>query len=383
MPSLDDIVQVAESLEKSPVAVIEDRCVSVRNRNSTCRKCVHICQTQAIEVSANEIHLDASLCMACGACTSVCPTEALVPLKPTDAELSRAAAKAASMLEGHAVFACARISSKHLADPSLYAEVPCLARMEESILLSLVAHGANRVTLVDGVCDTCKYRSCVPSINDTVTFVNELIEAQGGNVRVERVSEFPQVLLADDTRGLFGSTRRGFFADAAGAAKETAMAAARTTIEQELGYKPKKESIGSRLRVTESGTMPQLEMPRHDVTINAMDAIGFPVVERIESRRFASVSIDATKCNACGMCAMFCPTGALKRDETDDVSSDIKQLEFTACECVQCGLCRDVCWKGALSVSSEVPTDQLFDFDPVVFDLRKANRPKMIGLGRR
>ena len=122
---------------------------------------------------------------------------------------------------------------------------------------------------------------------------------------------------------------------------------------------------------------------RRDVTINAMDAIGFPVVERIDSRRFASISIDVAKCNACGMCAMFCPTGALKRDETDDVSSDIQQLEFTACECVQCGLCRDVCWKGALSVSSEVPADQLFDFDPVVFDLRKASRPKMIGLGRR
>ena len=85
--------------------------------------------------------------------------------------------------------------------------------------------------------------------------------------------------------------------------------------------------------------MPQLEMPRHDVTINAMDAIGFPVVECIESRRFASVSIDVTKCNACGMCAMFCPTGALKRDETDDVSSDIKQLEFTACELIYHPLC--------------------------------------------
>ena len=43
--------------------------------------------------------------------------------------------------------------------------------------------------------------------------------------------------------------------------------------------------------------------------------------------------------------------------------------------CVQCGLCVDVCWKGALTLSSKVSTAQLFDFEPVVFDLAAAKRP--------
>lgn len=376
MPSLDEIVQVAESLEKSPVAVIDDRCVAVRNRNSTCRKCVHACQVNAIEISANEIHLNASLCMACGACASVCPTEALVPLQPTDADLARSAAESSSAFEGRALFACARIASKRLADPRLYTEVPCLARLDESVVLSLVAHGVDEVSFVDGGCETCKYRACVPEIEDTVRNANELLAAQGSSICVIRSSSFPDAALVESTEGLYGSTRRGFFSEAASAAKETALVAARTTIEQELGYKDVEASIGERLRVTEDGTMPRLGMPRHDVTINAMDAIGAPVQDVIDTRRFGSVTIDLDKCNACGMCVVFCTTGALRREGSEKASDPVKLLEFSASECVQCGLCRDVCWKGALTLSSQVSTAQIFDFEPVTFDLGSVGQKK-------
>ena len=382
MPSINDIVQVAGALEKSPVAVVQDRCVAVRNRNATCRKCVDACQVDAIDISANEIHLDAGLCMACGACTTVCPNEALVPLKPTDSSLSQAAAEATSALQGRALLACARIASKKLADPRLYAEVPCLARLDESLILSLVAHGAHEVAFVDGGCSSCKYRACVAAIEATVQYSNELLAAHGSEVRVQRASSFPEEVLIESAEGLFGSTRRSFFTDAADMAKETAMVAARTTIVQELGYKLPETPIGERLRVTEDGTMPRLPMPRHDVTINSMDAIGWPVAESIDTRRFGCVTINSAKCNACGMCAVFCSTGALRRNEPTNASDPLKYLEFSASECVQCGLCRDVCWKGALLLSAEVPTAQIFDFEPVTFDMSGVNRPKGKAFGR-
>ena len=175
--------------------------------------------------------------------------------------LRYSSAQAASNLDGHAVVACARISSKHLADPSLYAEVPCLARIDESCLLSLAAHGATQITLVDGVFATCKYRECVPSIDATVDYSNELLRAHGSDVRVQRASEFPEATLVENAEGLFGSTRRGFFSEAASAAKETALTAARTTIEQELGYTVEVPKIGERLRVGADGAMPRLSMP--------------------------------------------------------------------------------------------------------------------------
>ena len=374
MPNIHDLVNMAEALEKSPVLVVRDRCVVVRNRNSSCRKCEDACQVDAIEVYANQIELDAGACMACGACTTVCPTEALVSISPTDADLSQSVARAADANDGAAIFACARISSKHKADPSRYAEVPCLARVDESVVLNLVAHGASDVLLVDGDCSTCKYQACVPLIEATVRYSNELMAAQGGSARARRASEFPDELYLDSTAGVFGSTRRGFFSDAASMAKETAMTAAKTTIEQELGYVVEEAPIGERLRVSESGSMPRLDMPRHDTTINAMDMIGAPCVDSIETRRFGSVTIDTAKCNACGMCAVFCPTGAMTRDESERPGDPVRYLEFSACDCVQCGMCSDVCWKDALTLSGPVSLDELFDFEPVRFDT--PNAPK-------
>ena len=374
MPNVNDLMQIAEALEKSPVAILRDRCVAVRNRNASCRRCIAACSAGAIEVAANEIRLDAGECTSCGACTAVCPTEALVPVAPLEADLASAAAEATLAAEGAAVFACARISSKRQADPRLYAEVPCLARLEESLLLALVSRGATDVLLVDGTCATCKYRGGIPCIDATVLYANELLAAQGSGVRVRRASAFPAALLTD-TEGLHGSTRRGFFAEAAGAARDTAMTAAKATLAQELGLKTAEPEIGERLRVSADGSMPRLTMERHDALINAMDLIGAPVVDSMESRRFASISIDVPNCNACGMCAVFCPTGAIQRDSAEAASSPVRYLEFSAASCVQCGLCADVCWKGALTMSARVSTSQLFDFEPVTFDLSGARRP--------
>ena len=375
MPNINDIVQIAEAMGKSPVVVVPERCAAVRNRNATCRTCIDVCQADAIEVRANELNLNASLCVACGACATVCPTEALLSVAPPDAELARSAAEAAVANDGTAVFACARMAAKRVADPALFAEVPCMARVDESMVLSLVSHGAMDVLLVDGNCATCKYGACDAAIAETVEQANRLLEVHGSAVRVRRASAFPDSLLADDTQGMYGATRRGFFSDAAGAAKDTVVTAARTTIEQELGYADRR-TIGERLRVSDTGEMAQFPMPRHEVAINALDAIGAPTAERVESRLFGTVDIDINRCNACGMCAVFCPTGALRRDPAEKALAALKYLEFSACECVQCGLCVDVCWKEALTLSNSVPADELYDFEPRTFHMKGVKRKK-------
>ena len=377
MPSINDIMQVAESLEKSPVIIVGDRCVAVRNRNASCRRCVKTCPADAVSVKVNEATIDASSCIACGACVAACPTEAIVSVKPTGSDVRSAAFGSISKNGGRAVVACARIASKRQADPGRYAEVPCLPHASETLAIQLVAQGAAEVMLVDGNCATCKHGMCASAIDEAVQHANALLAAHGSEARVVRRTGFPEDMRGEGAASMHGSTRRGFFSDAAVAAKETAKAAAKATLESELGYKLDEPSIGERLRVTEAGTLPLLKTPSHEAAINALDVIGIPESGAIESRLFGSVSIDVKKCNACGMCAVFCPTGALSRNPAEKPSDPIRFFEFSASDCVQCGICVDVCWKGALTLSTSVEAAELYDFEPKTFKLPKAKKKRL------
>ena len=370
-------MQVAEALEKSPIAVVSDRCVAVRNRNASCRRCAVACPVDAITVQANEVKLDAGSCIACGACVPACPTEALVPVKPTDDDVRLGAVGSIRKNDGRAVIACARIASKCQADPACFAGVPCLPRATETLMVELAAQGAKEVMLVDGNCATCKHGVCVPAIDEAMQRADALLAVHGSDARITRQTGFPEDMRVDDASGAYGSTRRGFFSDAAAAAKETAKTAAKTSIENELGYKVGERPIGERLRVTEDGTLPLLDMPAHEAAINALDVIGIPESGAIDSRLFGSVSVDVKQCNACGMCAVFCPTGALSRNAADKPSAPIRFFEFSAADCVQCGLCVDVCWKGALTLSTSVDVSELYDFEPRTFKLPKARKKRI------
>ena len=376
MPNVNDIANLAEALEKHPVIALDDRCVAVRNRNASCRKCVQACPFGALAVEANEITLDATLCVGCGVCIGVCPTEALVSFNAPDDSLLDAASGALKETPNVAIIACARIASKRLADPAKYIEVPCIARVEESLILEIAADGAKEIALVDGTCKTCKYRDCMAGIEITIEQVRALIDASGGSCEIGRASTFPNDILVEDTTGLYGSTRRGFLSDAVGAARETALIAAKTTLEQELGIKPEQISIGERFRVTDSGSLPTIACPRHDRLLNAFDALGEPVCNYLSSRRFATVEINADRCNSCGMCAVFCPTGALRRNPSVKLSDPIEHIEFSSSECVNCKLCKDVCWKGALTIENGVSIEQLYDFEPRVFELSHPAKKK-------
>ncbi|MEA5018995.1 MAG: 4Fe-4S binding protein [Gordonibacter sp.] len=362
MPNLVDIVEIAEALESKAVFLATDRCVVVRNRHSSCSKCSDACPTNAVLAVDNVLALDGGRCVSCGACTTVCPTEALIPLAPLDEDLAASAADAVVASGGRAVFACARIASKRLGNPEKFVEVPCLARMEESVLLGLAARGVDNLLLVDGTCSTCKFRATVPGIDATVASVNMLLAAQGSSVCVARASAFPEEVLLEDQRSLLASQRRGFFAQAKTVAKD----AAEKTVEVAFIKKDDANAptLRDRLRMSDAGTLPQFNPERRMRVLDAMDRLGSSVLPEIDTRLFGNVRIDVDACSACGMCTVFCPTGALKKSEIVPADSEGSYLEFSAADCVQCELCADACLKKCLVVDSVVSTEELFDFEP-------------------
>ncbi len=381
MANLNDIAALADSLEKQRIAVRQERCVRVRNRHASCRRCLDACPADALAIEGNRVAYAASLCTACGACTAVCPTEALLPLEPAEAALREACDRAAARADGTVAIACARIASKHGGDPDKYAEVPCLGRVDESLMLQAAASGASRLVLVDGDCPTCRYGPCGRLAAEAAEDAAAIIAACASGFPIERMTGFPPELALEAPEGRFGTDRRGFFSETAAAVKETTLTAARTTLNQKLGGAAAEEGLGQRLRVGSRGSLPQYPMARRDAALDAIDALGLPAGDSVGKRLFGSVAVDTSLCNGCGMCATFCPAGALRRVDGPD-GKTLAALEFLASDCVGCGLCADVCWKDALVMSHEVAPGQLFSFEPVAFPVDPANRASGPGLGK-
>ena len=67
MPNLVDIMEVAEALESKAVYLAVDRCVAVRNRHASCRRCTDACPMDAVHAEHNVLSIDTERCVACGA----------------------------------------------------------------------------------------------------------------------------------------------------------------------------------------------------------------------------------------------------------------------------------------------------------------------------
>lgn len=366
MPSLADIVSVAESLQGSPIAVLPSRCVAVRNRNATCRRCEETCIADAVTVGENQVSIDAALCVNCGACVGACPGSALVGAKPLAEDVALQASRAMAACDGVAVIACARKAARKTGDPERFAELPCLGRLTEAALVALACQGAKQVYLVDGDCATCRYGAAEPAIDAAVQGAATLLGAWGLPVPFERASEFPPCVQAGDGQSVRAAERRRLFARAGSMAKSAARTAAEQALDEVLAQSKQRtlQTLRDRMRAP-GGVAAPFEPERNLAVLDALCARGEPDGRPISTRLYGSVSIDAQTCSGCGVCLLACPTRALRRSEVVEADDPQQQMvEFQAADCIQCGLCADVCLRGSVTVSPTVSSAELVDFEP-------------------
>jgi len=379
-----ETVERFKRLSSDMLTVRPERCVCVRNRHASCTRCSDACTSGALSVEDGALRIEQEKCVGCGTCATVCPTCALEIQHPNDASLHNAARAAATLADGAAVFCCHRVQEEAGArfDETRVTPVVCLSRLEETLLVGLLAEGVERIVAVKGDCAHCPRHDGVKSIHLVKQTMDELMRVWNIDRAVDIVEELPAELLgaayedvADAAMVERSDAPAG--ADSAAAAQGAAMVIARSdatagadgaavaqgdaaaVARSDVTAVAQGDTTASDFtlpRVTSDGTLPHFVPMRRNKLLNHLATFGNPVTDTLDCRLWGHITIDMSVCRSCRMCAVFCPTGALSRFEDEDGTIGI---EHYVAECVHCCLCQDICPAQAITSSTRVPTLQL------------------------
>lgn len=378
---MDNILELFERLESQSLSVQPHRCVVVRNRNATCRRCAEACPTGAIAVADNDLAVAPEACVGCATCATVCPTAALEARKPDDKELLRAAVAALQANDGVAVVMdeAMQAAAEGRYDPTRVVAVKSLARVDESLIAVLAAGGASSVVLVAGprrkegfapsadAAQTAAEGAEAPAGDDaadpsgvdrTARRVRDaaalLLETWGSDATVKLTSKLPRsVRLSEPAE--FDAGRRGFFSTMRDEARSAALITAEHVVREKLGAEEEEEPAFA--KVGEDGTLPHFLPERRGRLLLALSSLGEPADVMIDTPLFGHVVIDGEVCTSCQMCATFCPTEAIRKFGDGATAAETGKpfgIDHYTGRCVQCCCCEDICPVGALTLSTDV-----------------------------
>ncbi|MCB7036778.1 4Fe-4S binding protein [Eggerthella sinensis] len=357
------IVGVFDEVSSEAIVVHQERCAKVRNRNVSCLKCAEACTSGCIALVDGQLRVDATKCVGCGTCATVCPTCALEARAPSDAELLQASLAARRGDDVVVVCEQLRRAAGGLLDDGGVACVVCLGRVEESLTSGLAAAGVRRVRLACGDCARCAQEHGAVTARLVAQTSNALFAAWGCDARVEVVEGVPaSVLAAGASAGDAARALDAYFAEPRGNEPVGEQQAATAS------------SLPALLRVMKDGTLPHFVPDRREALLDNLAQLGDPVQHDVATRLWGCVVIDGTTCSSCRMCATFCPTGALRKFDRDDGTFGIDHYPG---ECVKCGSCRDVCPEHAIVLRDDVRPAYLLE--GVVHHY--AMRPRPVELG--
>lgn len=381
---MDIILGLFEKLESQSLAVQPSRCVVVRNRNASCRRCAEACPTGAIRVEGNDLAVAPEHCVGCGTCATVCPTAALESKKPDDKELLRAAVAAMQANDGAAVImdAAMQAVAEGKYDPAKVVVVKSLGRVDESLIAVLAAGGATSIVLVAGPVEDASAASdrTAQLVCDTAAL---LLETWGSDVSVKLTSKLPRSVRRTEPAE-FDTGRRGFFSSVRDEARAAAAITAEHVVREKLGAEEPEEPKFA--KVAEDGTLPHFLPERRGRLLLALSNLGSPEDVMIDTRLFGHVIIDGEKCTSCQMCATFCPTEAIRKFGDAATAAETGKpfgIDHYTGRCVQCHCCEDICPAGALTLSTDVFATDVTkrgrsERIPMKPRKRKVNDPKSI-----
>jgi ferredoxin len=354
---LDSLDLTLRALNTRIPEVDPRRCVATRYRASSCRRCTQACPGGAI-VPTPRLEVDPERCLGCGACAVVCPTGALdfAQLRAALRAELRAAGESSG---GAATIACARGDVSTGRGKGI--RVECLGSVAAADLLVARGAGLRSLDLVDGDCAACPSASAVAGLQAAIEAAAAVSAALESALPTAKPASGPMTvtrLTLPDRSVVAGAADRG-----GGQAVNRATAEKKAPDRWEGPVLSRRQLLlffGARsVRVAETSAVRRKTTsveslhaqvpppPTHQLLVRHLDALVVEGPARMdlatcmEPLHVAAVIVSAA-CDSCGLCARYCPHGALQVTE-GSVLADCRL-------CTGCGLCAEVCPPGAVSL---------------------------------
>lgn len=314
------------------------RCVGEK-----CHLCRLSCGPKAIVSDHNTIYIDPANCNGCGSCTAVCPHKAIIypyfSIDQIEAEVEGLLLDCAIKLQPRIIAIVCRSNHSCSASPTNYfqqtpnilpLEIPCLSMISPWLILRIFDLGAQALLLISNK-ERCQLKSDCLQWQGTIEFVQGLLGHWG--IEAERIC----VLDAQQVSGVL------------------------SRFNQRIAGLPPTTLIPSQPQAPPQKTM---ALPALIATMTRK--LGAGMTGKIVSGRvpFGKLSLDASRCTGCGICAGECPTDAL----VNLFSANTCKLLFLQESCVGCGQCVTVCPEKCLVLERVLEMDMLGQAPRIVFE---------------
>ena len=345
------------------VSIDGARCLNTRHARAGCRRCVAACPTAAITLADGVPVVEAAACVRCGACVPVCPTDAVAA---GDAPERRLLDACQTIDSGLVTVACVANPQPraNAGGGSTVRHSRCLASLSAEHLMGLTSDGTRRLELDMSWCEACPISTAADVVIAAVESIEALIPARPAIVALVGLpGDADEPMATGSTAAVMDShrpsmSRRGLFSSmrkraeiAVQRGREIAPPPLRRTRGPVLARLPQSVPT-SRHRLLE-------RLRRASPGVHSTDVLATQVP-------FADVVI-GTSCSACGLCARYCPTGALSfvttASPTDARGSFT--LSFQMSTCIDCGICATACPEDAVTFGATIDTRDINRPDPI------------------
>lgn len=335
----------------------EERCLNRRHRSEFCHTCRDTCPQNAIDISGLSIRVDTTKCDLCALCITDCPTEVFThkDFSPLDflAEI-----KGRQTLDLHCKFMDSRESRRG------HVRLPCHGLLDDRLLTGLHTVGVEHVYLHGtSQCDACPSRVGSSRLSKTINYASPEMQRNFPCIHMDCDDESASPLTEAEPSSQHPGTpvtRRGFLDKMLEVSSQTAAFATMGV----LLFNPAEDPS---VKTPEAAPVPeQNEITRkHIPQSHRLALFSLASVQASESSSASACSWfheihPQGVCDACGICALQCPTGSL----LIEASEEMLEVKHQPAACIGCGLCVSLCPTQALRLDA-VDNDILFTEAPV------------------